>query len=86
MYAIRSYYGKYEIIENGLAVDAVCYTDRSYKYPAVPDFLKNATYIKTANDDMGRKGVTDFLSFDISAPAMVYVALDNRASSPLSFV
>ena len=41
---------EYQIVE-GLADGDACYTDRSYTYSDVPDFLQGAVYIKTANND-----------------------------------
>jgi len=70
----------YEVVE-GLPDGNACYIDRSYKYRNVPDFLKGAVYIKTANND--KKNMADpFLSFDVNTDVTVYVAFDNRVSTP----
>ncbi len=70
----------YDIVESGFAVRGFQYVDREFRFTAVPDVLIGATYIKTANDDKASRG-TDFVSFEVNAPVIVYVAHDNRAES-----
>ncbi|NJN18126.1 MAG: DUF5060 domain-containing protein [Oscillochloris sp.] len=63
-----------------LAIDAALYTDRRrFVFSGLPDYLLGATYVRTANND---KSVADeaFLGFTLTAPALVYVAYDARAT------
>lgn len=52
--------------------------DRNYTITHVPEYLKGASFIQTANDD---KLITanDFLSFFVTKDVIVYVAYDPRA-------
>jgi chitodextrinase len=68
----------YEVINGGLEVGALCYTDRSYTYPEVPAALEGATYIQTANGDMYSSGDGDFMRFEVDRDVTVYVAHDDR--------
>lgn len=63
-------------LENG----SKSYIDRTYVYSQVPSNLSGAVYIRTANDDKQSQG-SDFLRFDVSNDAVVYVAHDDRISS-----
>ncbi|CAH1001168.1 hypothetical protein LEM8419_02076 [Neolewinella maritima] len=56
------------------------YTDRTYTLTSVPDFLENARFIRTANDDK-RRTSTDFLTAYLSKRAVAYVAFDPRAGT-----
>jgi hypothetical protein len=58
------------------------YTDRAYVYEAVPSSLEGATFIQTANDDKSATDDQDFLTFDLSRDATVYVAHDDRLERP----
>ncbi len=56
------------------------YTDRDYTIIELPDPLKNCLWIKTQNSD---KYLTDdnYIQFQLTRDATVYIAYDNRASS-----
>ncbi|RDC63769.1 InlB B-repeat-containing protein [Adhaeribacter pallidiroseus] len=54
------------------------YTDRNYQATFVPDYLKNASFIKTPNDDKSNR-LSEVISFELSQPATVYVAYDPLA-------
>jgi uncharacterized repeat protein (TIGR02543 family) len=56
------------------------YTDRGYQATAVPGFLNNASFIRTANDDKSSK-TTSLLSFNLTQSATVYVGYDPRAAT-----
>ncbi len=58
-----------------------CYTDRNYMLAGVPAALRYNLHIKTANDSKGYTRL-DYISFDLTQPATVYIAYDERASSP----
>jgi len=58
-----------------------CYTDRNYMLAGVPTALRYNLHIKTANDSKGYTRL-DYISFDLTQPATVYIAYDERASSP----
>ena len=69
-----------EAVDN-LKVGDLFYTDRQYTFSAVPDAYLGLAYIRTANNFNNRPfgGLT--ISFDISAPAFIYVAWP--ADSPM---
>jgi hypothetical protein len=73
--------GKTYRIARNLDNGAACYIDRGYKYGNVPDFIKGAMFVQTANGD---KRISDdpFLTFQVNTPVTVYVAFDNRAQLP----
>ena len=77
--SLSAFTSSYEVVQD-LSVGALCYTDRSYTYPSVPDFIKGAVYIKTRNGDMGVSGVDGFITFDVNMDVMVYVAYDDRSA------
>jgi hypothetical protein len=62
-----------------LAPDSLLYVDRSYVFTAVPDFLKGAAYVQTANTDKGRCD-TAHLAFDLTEEANLYVFYDPRGT------
>jgi len=66
----------YEVVSEGLQEGALVYTDRTYTFTDVPDYLVGATYIKTANDDKASNG-KDFLSFGVTQNVTIYVAHDD---------
>ncbi|NIT59315.1 MAG: hypothetical protein GWN00_24765, partial [Aliifodinibius sp.] len=68
----------YQVV-TGLADDSLVYIDRSYIYSNVPAMLtgNQVVYIRTANNDKLSEG-NQFLSFDISLSASIYVAHDDR--------
>ncbi|WDP90753.1 MAG: fibronectin type III domain-containing protein [Desulfobacter sp.] len=67
----------YEIL-SGLDNGSFSYIDRTYKYTNVPEELKNAYYIKVANNDKYEKS-NSFLSFSVNKDVVVYIAFDSRA-------
>jgi len=75
----------YEVVQDGLQVGALVYTDRSFTYSSIPASLEGATYIKTANDDKASSG-SSFLSFDVNQDVTVYVAHDNRFTTKPSWM
>jgi hypothetical protein len=69
--------GKNYQVLSGLDSGHKSYIDRSYSYQNVPDLIKGATYIKTANDDK-MKSASNLISFDVSSNVTIYVAHDDR--------
>ncbi|WP_347160004.1 malectin domain-containing carbohydrate-binding protein [Pontibacter chitinilyticus] len=63
-----------------MAAGTKMYTDRTYQITSVPTVLSGASLIQTANDDKWSTS-TSLLSFDLSQPAIVYVAYDPRATA-----
>lgn len=63
-----------------LAAQKNYYTDRTYVVTSLPDYLKGAAAIKTANDDKTSTSAS-LVSFTLTKPATVYVAYDPRSSS-----
>ncbi|CAN5410628.1 hypothetical protein BH23VER1_BH23VER1_02110 [soil metagenome] len=53
------------------------YTDRSYKFTVVPDALRGALMIRTANEDDHSQGQR-FLTFDLAMESTVIIAHDTR--------
>lgn len=70
----------YVASNNSVVVGAPVFIDRSYTFTSVPAEIAGAPYIVTANGDKNRSE-ENFLSFDISQDATVYIAYDVRASS-----
>jgi len=71
--------GKKYAIEEGLTEGAVSYIDRdNYAYKNVPDFLINASYIKTSVADSYQRQNDSLISFDINRDATVYIVMDDR--------
>jgi hypothetical protein len=62
-----------------LAPDSLLYVDRSYVFTAVPDFLRGAAYVRTANADKGRSD-TAHVAFDLTEEANLYVFYDPRGT------
>ncbi len=62
-----------------LAPDSLLYVDRSYVFTAVPDFLKGAAYVRTANANKGRSD-TAHVAFDLTEEANLYVFYDPRGT------
>jgi len=57
------------------------YIDRNYTLSTVPSYLDGTAWIMTANDDK-QETTNSFLSFNTTQNVTVYVALDDRATSP----
>lgn len=70
----------YDVVYDGIESGDRVYVDRSYTYKNVPDVLDGATFVRTANDDSSASGTV--LQFRTNSPSTVYVALDERASTP----
>lgn len=64
-----------------LDVDALLYSDRSFRYTAVPPAFVGAEYLQTENDDKFG-AATSFLSFDLTEPQAVLVGYDSRLPLP----
>ncbi|GLY90292.1 glycosyl hydrolase family 95 catalytic domain-containing protein [Actinoallomurus iriomotensis] len=60
------------------AVGAPVYVDRGYTVTDLPGALDGATMIRGANDDSKLTEPADYLTFDLTRPATVYVAFDTR--------
>ncbi len=70
----------YRIVSQGLRKGAELFTDRDYTYQAVPQKVRGASYVQTANDDSGVTG-SDFLSFEVNVPVKVYLLYDSRSDN-----
>ncbi|MCK4883163.1 MAG: right-handed parallel beta-helix repeat-containing protein, partial [Candidatus Omnitrophica bacterium] len=70
---------KYEVVED-LGVGDTPYIDRSQTITDMPAELANATWIKTANNDVNETA-EDFLNFILTQDAVVYVAYSKAATS-----
>jgi hypothetical protein len=75
----------YTVVENGLEAGALVYIDRDYTFSSIPAFLESATYIRTANNDKSSIG-DEFMSFELSDDATVYVAHDDRITTKPSWM
>jgi hypothetical protein len=75
---------KYQV-RSGLANGNKAYIDRNYSYQNVPDLVKGATYIETANDDK-MNSASKLISFDASRNVTVYVAHDDRIKTKPSWL
>jgi hypothetical protein len=64
-----------------LAVGELVYIDRSYTFTSMPNIFEGQQFIRTANT--GDKWATeaDFLQFELTSRATVYVAYDIRATA-----
>lgn len=60
------------------AAGAPHYVDRSYTITELPDALAGSVMIRGANDDGKLTEPADYLVFDLTRPATVYVAFDTR--------
>ncbi|PKB57577.1 MAG: hypothetical protein BZY73_02390, partial [SAR202 cluster bacterium Casp-Chloro-G3] len=67
----------YEI--DTLATDKKVYIDRGFKFKQVPAVLEGKDFIRTANADKGETAA-DFITFDLTGEARVYILYDDRAS------
>lgn len=74
--ATRNTSKSYERVSEGLAEDALSFTDRTHEYNAVPSFLLRLDYVRTANDDKGDPDLE--LDVTLSDRSYLYVFLDNR--------
>jgi hypothetical protein len=67
----------YELDE--LAPDRPLYIDRDYRISSIPAYLSGALLIRTANADKTSDNL-DHLQFELSMPATLYIAYDERAT------
>lgn len=73
----------YPVVSRGVVVGGTQYIDRSYTFRTVPSVLSGATLVRTANDDKDlAPGSTSVVTFDVSEPAVVYVAMDPKLPKP----
>ncbi len=72
---------EWDILENGV----LQYLDRDYRFSAIPESLCGAWFLRAANDD---KTVTDFpyVTFTGAEPLELYVAIEDRTTSPFSWM
>jgi len=70
---------RYEVRAGVVRPGELIFTDRSYRFRSVPEELVGADMIRTANNDEGAQG-TDWLQFELLAPATVVVGLDERTA------
>lgn len=75
----------YCIVRAGLREDALAYVDREYQWNGIdkkglPDFLRQADYVMTFNDDKQQADLV--ISIDLAGPARLFVLLDDRAPPP----
>lgn len=75
----------YQIMPGGLNDDALAYVDREHQWngldgEGLPDFLKNADYVRTFNDDkyMGELEIV----VELARPAWLYLLFDDRVPLP----
>lgn len=71
-------------VEGGLDNGARAYIDRTYVYEEVPDLVRGATYIQTAQGEQESTGDDQLLTFRVDRDAMVYIAY--HGDSPPSWV
>lgn len=67
----------YKVGDGPFDLNQKYYIDRDYIATSMPDEIKEAQFIMTANDDKSSNG-DDFLTFEIDKPAVVWVAHDSR--------
>ena len=70
---------EYKVGDGPFDLNKKYYIDRDYVATSMPDELKEAQWIMTANDDKNSNG-DDFLTFEIDKPAIVWVAHDSRGA------
>jgi hypothetical protein len=70
-------------VASRLMLNSPYYCDRGYVFTDIPSFLGGTAIITTANNDKKADASdTEFLCFDISEPATVYVLYDIRIPEP----
>jgi putative membrane-bound dehydrogenase-like protein len=70
----------YRVVTNGLRLGQEAYTDHNDKFAAVPDQLRGATIIQTANRDAGSQGES-FLEIETVVPVTLFLGHDTRLST-----
>ncbi|MBM3241768.1 hypothetical protein FJZ31_36295 [Candidatus Poribacteria bacterium] len=68
---------EYKVGDGPFDLNKKYYIDRDYVATSMPDEIKGAQWIMTANDDKSSSGA-DFLTFEIDKPAIVWMAHDSR--------
>jgi predicted alpha-1,6-mannanase (GH76 family) len=68
-------------VQANLKTGNLAYGDRAYTYTNVPAVVAGGTWIRTANTSKNYKG-NPVATFTVSAPADVYISLDNRSARP----
>ena len=70
-----------EYVAGPIGVDHPYYTDRQYMFTDLPDFLRGLWGVHTPNDDKNSDASdVNFLCFDITTRATVYILYDKRAT------
>ena len=70
-----------EYVAGPIGVDHPYYTDRQYMFTELPDFLRGLWGVHTPNDDKNSDASdVNFLCFDITTRATVYILYDKRAT------
>lgn len=77
--------GRVYPVAANLQLRSPVYADRAYVVTALPEALRGATLILTANDDKASTEAA-FLSWTLHAPATVYVAHDVRITPKPSWL
>ena len=68
-------------IREDIDKESVVYTNIDEKIAIVPTSLRLMQYIATSTNDEKNQSNNDYLSFELSSDAMVYVAYDTKATS-----
>ena len=66
----------YQLVPDGLAEDALCFTDRTHEYNSVSAFLEGKDYVMTRNDDKEDDDIE--LDVTLAEDGMIFIFLDNR--------
>ena len=76
----------YKRANNSFDVGSKLYSDRDYVYTSIDEQFKDCAYIMTCNDDKNNtifdSDTSDFLSFKINKPAMVYLLMHQNINNP----
>lgn len=76
----------YTVVYNDLQSSRSVYTDQAWQFKnPVPSHLFKKTYIRTRQDDKDST-VSSFLSFDVNTDVKIYIAIDNRITTPPSWL
>ncbi|MBN1274999.1 glycoside hydrolase family 140 protein [Candidatus Woesearchaeota archaeon] len=67
-----------------LSLNERAYLDRDFLFSDIPPSLEGELFLRTANNDKGYTG--DFLTFDLTKDATLYVAMDERNTPPPSWL
>ena len=61
----------------------IYYTDRTYTLTSVPLQYSGLPMIKTPNSELGLTDASEYMRFELTGPATVYVAYDSRGAGSL---